>query len=240
MKQELVFVLLLCAIAGATLDQSYVQTVSQNGSSTIEKTMEMRWFSGQLTAQALQKMAAACNLRADIKCRVDVQNNEIKITEQFDPGTYYTYTTDYGFPYITRTLTINKVATDRFANSLDKLIVAANISQPSQKPVSPLDLNDNSTNKEMAAALEMLNVRITYAISMPVQITEASAGSIQGNVTGSTASFDLVQVLKESKSITVRGQELNTGAFVVIVGAIALIALAWTFAGTKPAKKKKK
>jgi hypothetical protein len=46
--------------------------------------------------------------------------------------------------------------------------------------------------------------------------------------------------LKESKSITVRGQELNTGAFVVIVGAIALIALAWTFAGTKPAKKKKK
>jgi len=241
MRREIIALLLISLMAGATLDQSYIQTVSRNGASVMEKTIEVTLFSNQLTAEGLTRMAEVCRTSKSFDCSVDVENKLVTMTEEFSSGGYYTFTSDYGLPSITHTLTIQKVPTDRFSTSLEKLLVAANATNYTggSGTGKAIDLSDKVANAESAGILKMLKANITYTFIMPAQISEAKAGSVNGAVSGTSATFDLVSVLAESEPIVVKAQELNYGYIIAITGVVVLAALAMSFLGTRPGKRRK-
>jgi hypothetical protein len=240
MRRAIFVFLLLLAAAHAALDQSYVQTVARNGSSAIEKTMEVTIFANQLTSDGLQRMQQVCASGPRFDCSVDVDAKTVLMREGFAPGGYYSFSTDYGVPSITYTLTIDRIPTDRFSNDLDRLLAAANVTDSSGGGAArPIDLKDAATNQENAVLLKQFKANITYTIRMPVAIYDARAGGVQGSVSGNEVSFDLVEVLSESRPIVVRSSELNSGYLLAIGGVIVLAALSVTFFTSKGIRRKK-
>lgn len=239
MRRGILILLLFSVLVNAALDQSYVHTVSRDGSSTITKGMDPAIFSNILSERDFEKVSEVCQTGQGIECSVGAE--ELTITEGFSSGAYYTLTTDHGIPFITYELVVRKVPTDRFASSLDEILVAAEVAEAAGGSVRPLDLRDREVNEENAYYLEKFNVDMTYTINMPVPVREAYAGDVGGVVSGSSVEFDLVEVLKESDYITVTSRELNFGYLTVIAMAIVLAALALSFfRGKKPRKRKKK
>src|SRR4030095_4638639 len=131
MRREL-FALLLIASSFAALDQSYVQNVSSTGSSTIVQGPEITIFSNIVTSECLANMDEVCNSTSKLDCSVDVANKKITITENFNTGGYYIFANDYGFPFVTHSMTITRIPTDRFSSSLEKLLILANATPPGQ------------------------------------------------------------------------------------------------------------
>ncbi|HSB47383.1 MAG TPA: hypothetical protein VLD37_05190 [Candidatus Bilamarchaeum sp.] len=241
MRREALILLALLAVSCAALDQSYIQSVSRDGTSTISKTSELTLFTTVLTNKSFASMKQACESGKNLDCIVDVKAKTVTITESFSPGGYYTYSSEYGIPEVAYTLTINKIPNDKFASSLSKLLIAANISGAAEGAgsVNPIDFEDEANNREAAGILRQIRANLTYTIVMPFDVDEAHAGNITGTVSGKTVTFDLVSLLQESKPIVVRSRELNLGYIVLFIGLIAVAALAFSFFWSKPMKKKK-
>ncbi|NYZ74360.1 hypothetical protein H0O00_04415 [Candidatus Micrarchaeota archaeon] len=241
MRVEIIAVLILLAIplAAAALDQSYVHVVARDGTSTMEKSMELAVFSNQLTSDALEKMAVLCKSDRDLDCDVDVANKKVAIREKLSPGAYYSFSSDYGLPDITHTLVINSIPSDRFAADLDDLLVGAGVTESSGGSVDSIDLRDKTANNKSVYYLKLLKVNITYTVTMPLDIAEARAGDVAGEISGNSATFDLVKVMEESEPITVRCTELNLGYMVGIAGIAVIAVLAFLFlSGRKPEAEK--
>jgi len=240
MRAEIIAVLILVMVstAAAALDQSYIHTVSRDGTSVMEKTMELSVFSNKLTPEMLGKMADLCRTDRDLDCDVDVEGKKITIRENFSSGGYYTFTTDYGLPDVTYTLAVRSLPSDRFSATLDKLLVGAGVTEAASGSASPLELTDKEANEQTASYLKFLKVKVTYSVTMPAAISEASAGSVAGEVSGDSATFDLLKVMEESEPITVKSSELNLGYIVGIIGIVVLVAMAAYFLyANKPAEK---
>jgi len=241
MRLVLFALLALSLSVFATLDQEYVQNVSRNGSSTIQRTTDVAIFANQLTAQALQRMADLCAHDAELACSVDVDAKRLTMSEGFTSGGYHTYITDYGFPFITHTFTVSKVPTDKFSDSMGKLAQAAGVEGAgADGSASSIDLNDDRNNKANADLLRSIRANITYTIIMPIGVSEAKAGKVNGIVSGNAARFDLVEVIGESEPIVITSRELNLGYLVAVAGILVLVALAVSFFGSRrPARRKK-
>ncbi len=238
MRREILAVLLLALVSGAALDQTYVQTVSRNGTSVIEKSMQITIFSNQLTADALAKMDAYCKAQKSAGCSVDVAGKTVTMSDVFPPGGYYEFSSDYGLPFITHTVKVTRVPTDRFSSILDGILRGANVTSSSGGSAAALDLLDAKANRENAKVLRQLGVNITYAIVMPSPVSEASSGNYTASIDGQTARFDLVEVLDQSQPMVVRSNEANLGYLTVIAGAIVIVAIAISFMGSKTVKRK--
>jgi hypothetical protein len=226
----------------AAVDQSYVQDVSRDGSSKIAKTSELAIFSTQLTNQSFSRMKQVCDGEFKVDCSIDVERKTVTITESFEPGGYYTYGSEYGLPEVTYTLVINKIPNDKFASSLSRLLVAANITDASTGggTVNPIDFEDELNNREAAGILRLIRANLNYTVNMPYDIDEAHAGNLTGNISGRKVTFDLVSLLEQSKPIVIKSRELNLGYIVLILGIIAVAALAFSFFWSKPMKTMKK
>lgn len=231
-----VLFLLTVSLAAAALDQSYVHVVSRDGSSTMEKTMELAMFSNQLTPAVLERMGATCKSDRDLDCDVDVQNKKITIRERLSSGTYYVFTSEYGLPYITHTLVVKSIPSDRFGDVLNELLVAANVTGEGGSGVGAMDLTDKAANNESVFYLKLLKANITYTVTMPMAIAEARAGEVAGGIHGDVAEFNLVEVLEASEPITVRCVELNLGYIVAIVGIGIIAFLAFSFVSGRRAE----
>lgn len=241
MRRE-ILILLAISLAWGAVDQSYVQNVFRDGSSVIQKTSELTIFSTQLGKDAFERMDAFCESGQDVNCSVDVAEKTITITEKFETGGYYSYSTEYGFPLITYSMVVGKIPNDRFASALSKVLVEANVTDPSQAggSVDPIDFSDEQNNKEVARILRDIDANLTYVVVFPMPISEAYAGGVKGDIRGDSASFDLVTLLEESKPVTIRGSELNLGYIVLIIGLLVLAGLAFSFFYSKPRKSGKK
>ncbi|MFN7991933.1 MAG: hypothetical protein U0R44_07310 [Candidatus Micrarchaeia archaeon] len=239
MRREIFAILLLCLASSAALDQSYYQVVAKNGSSQIEKTMGVAIFANQLNPDALGRMEAVCKNQTHFRCSVDVAGKKVTIREGFESGGYYSYETEYGLPYTTHTLTVTKIPTDKFTNDLERILVEAGALDQSSGgggSVQPIDLKDEQENRQNAELLKQFKANITYTIEMPQAISESQCGNITGSVDGAVVRFDLIDVLRQSRPITVRGRELNLGYITAIVGLIVIIGLAVSFFTSKPVK----
>lgn len=239
MRREILIVLLFSALVNAALDQSYVHTVSRDGSSTIAKSTDLSVFSNLMDEGASGKIAEFCQTDGGIDCWVD--DKTVTISERFSRGPYYTFTADYGIPYITYSLEVKRVPRDRFATSLDNLLFAAGVAEsPGEGLVSPIDLGDEEANMESVHFMRRFGANVTYTVNMPARIHEAGAGEVDGMVSGSTVQFDLIEVMEESEPITVTSRELNFGYLTLIALVIVMAGLALSFFRAKKAKKKRK
>jgi hypothetical protein len=239
MRRELLGLLILSAMAAAAIDQEYVQVVARNGSSSIEKTMEVVLFSDQLAADALVRMEQVCRTSTAVDCTVDAEARKVTMREDYLPGTYYSYSTEYGLPFVTHTISISKVPTDRFSRALGRLLVLANATEPAAGggSVNPIDLLDREENGPNVEILRRIDANLTYVVVMPLPVAEASAGEVTAAVDGERAEFDLIRVMEEGKPMVVRSRELNLGYMVAIAGVVVVAALALAFFRSKPARK---
>jgi hypothetical protein len=240
MRREILALLLFSVLINAALDQSYTHTVSSDGSSTITKSMDLTIFSNILGDDAFERIDEICQANQTADCSVDKEERAITITERFSEGSYYTLTVDHGIPYVTYNLVVRRVSTDRFASSLDRLLVAAEAVEEAGGATESLNLRDEA-NKESADYLERFKANITYTINMPAPVHEARAGTVNGSITGNSVQFDFIDVLRESDYMVVTSKEINYGYLSIIAMVIVLAALAVSFfRGKKPSKKSKK
>lgn len=225
----LIALLLFTVAASAALDQSYVQSFEQNGSSNITKTMGVNVLSNLMAPNALQNMQKVCQSDPSMMCSVDTGNKTVTMEESLQPGGYYTYSVDYGFPFIIYTIEIDKVPTDLFANDFGNLLNAANATSSAGGVSGPIDLTDQAADAQNAAVLRELNANINYTIIIPLNVDYAAAGNASATVSGSTAQFDLLSVMEASSPMVVRSRELNWTYIVALIGLIALAALALAY-----------
>jgi hypothetical protein len=220
--RNLIVLLLLAALASGTFDQTYVQTLANDGSSVIVKTQDLSVFSNTVSFPAL---AQACAAMSSVQCSVTGQT--MTITERFAPNSgYYTYMTDGGFPLITNTLIINKVPNDVFGDDLTRVLDAANMSGSGGQN-SDIDLN--ADNKDVVSALKQFKVKLTYIVDLQTGASDASAGNVTGSIAGNVVTFNLVDAMATGQPIVIRSRELNIGAIVLIIGVLVLAWLAYSF-----------
>lgn len=240
MRREILALLLFSVLINAALDQSYVHTVSSDGSSTITKSMDLTIFSNILGEDTFERIDEICLANQTADCSVDKEKRTITMTESFSGGSYYTLTVDHGIPYVTYSLVVRRVPTDRFASSLDRLLVATEAVEEAGSATEPLNLRDEA-NREGADYLERFKANITYTINMPAPVHEAHAGAVNGSITGNSVQFDFIDVLRESDYMVVTSKEINYGYLSIMAMVIVLAALALSFfRGKKPSKKSRK
>lgn len=239
MKTELAL-LVLCMLSAAALDQTYVQTVERDGSSVIEKSADLGLLSTELNLGSFERMAEACGVAEDLDCTVDIEAKTVVLRDSFQSGGYYSYESEYGFPFTTHTLTIESIPTDRFSRLMDRLFDRADATDIPASSVSPLYLRDKGQNQEGAELLKQVGVTIEYTVELPSGISEAHAGEVAATIEGNKATFDLVEVLEASEPMVVKSSELNYSYTILAGGIIVLAALAWSFMSSQPKKKPKK
>jgi len=234
--RQIIALSIFLALSSATMDQTFVQDVRKDGTSTIEKTMDISIFANQLPGSSLQMMADFCSKTTKASCSVDTASKIITIKEAFAPGSYYSVDSEFGLPYTTETLTIERIPNDRFGQTLNMILAAANISDSGGVPA----LNLRSDNNQSAMVLRKLKANLTYTVKMPSAVAEAKAGSYSASIDGNNARFDLIEVLSQSQPMVVVTKETNVVAVVVIIMVIVLAALAYSFFATRPSKTRKK
>ena len=220
--RKFIVLLLLAALASGTFDQTYVQTLADNGSSVIVKTQDLSVFSGSVSFPALSR---ACADLTNVQCLVSGQT--MMISDSFAPdGSYYTYASDGGFPFITRTLLISRVPNDVFGADLSKVLDAANFTSTGGQS-SVIDLT--ADNSGVVSALRQFDVNLTYVVNTPAVVSEAYSGNLSGSISGERVTFNLIDVMATGQPIVIKTQELNVGALVLIIGVVVLAGLAYAF-----------
>ncbi len=226
MKSIAMFLGVLCFVmlAGATIEQTYVQTLSRSGSSTIEKTMDLGVFGKVID---IQKIADYC--KQGNSCTVDQASKKITLIEKFSQGSEYTFSSDYGLPFITYRMTLSRVSTDKFNAAFEKVLVATNATDGKGFDAgNPIELTDAKGNQELVGMLKGVKADIKYTITMPATI-EGTNSELQ--------TFDVVAAMESATPITVVSKELNTGYMAAIAGVVVLIGLMASFIVSKPKKK---
>lgn len=229
--RNLAIFLVLAAVAGAAFEQSYVQSVAPDGTSTIVKAQDLSPFAGVVPIPALRK---ACEIMSSVQCSVD--GNVMTVTERFTPNTeYYSFVKEDGFPFITYTVTVNKIPNDVFSADIDRVMIAANASTGGA-PSPAIDLS--ADNRESAAVIRLLRANVTYALELPVTPSEASAGNASGKIDGKSVTFSLADVFDASAPMVIRAREFNFGIVILGLGIAVVAALAYSFFGISRKKEK--
>jgi len=220
--KKILLLLLVFALVFAGPTQTYVQKVDASGASSFEERREMATFLQLLPPGALKKIIDTCIVDSSLACSVNGTVITMGLQIPSD-NSYYTFTKEYGF-FTTTTLTINRVPTDRFDASINRILSKAGVSS-GEGSATALDLNDKKGNSVKAAAFKEAGITINYSITMPG---------------GTAQSFDLVALLEDSKPIVLAESELNYWLLSLIIGVIVLAAFAYSFFGGKKVKKTKK
>lgn len=220
--------LMIAALSAASLDQNYTHIIDRDGSSSIEKTLDISVFLNQVPEGALENAESVCESDPRLRCSVDPATKMITMSEDFRQGEYYEFESVTGLPSITYTITLKKIPTDRFAERLDDLMMQAGaFEEAGDGSAEAIDLSEKAENAEAAFFLRNFDVRLVYTLVMPAPVQEASFGEVSGN----TVTLDLADLLEDSKQVTVRSSELNSGYIVLIFAVIVLGALALSFRG---------
>lgn len=236
MRREILALLILSTLVSAALDQSYVMTVDRDGNSEISKSMDFLVFTADFTAEDFAEVKEICQTDSEIDC--GVEGSTLTITEKFAPGQHYSYSADYGIPYITYSLTLKSIPADKFDSTMNRLLMKAGAGDSSASSGIPIDLSNANENQENAKLLRKYDVNITYDIIMPTGVSYSKAnGSDSGAISGNTVSYDVVSLMEQSEQVSVKSSELNMGYLIILAAAVVLGALAFSFFNSKPVKK---
>jgi len=217
----LLSILLIAAmLLTGSLTQEYVQTVDSSGSSYVEETRDLSVVLQLFPEGTIGQISQACVSNPALGCSVSGTSVTTRIYLSPDSG-YCSVSTEYGLPFTTTTLTVNKLPNDRFDEAFLNLLTAAGLPSGKSRAVS-IDLRDKENNAVKAAAFKDAGIGLTYAAVMP---------------NGYTETVDLVELLADSSPIVVRTQELNVWLISLIAGVLVLGAFALSFFQKKKKKR---
>jgi hypothetical protein len=221
MERQYIIVALLAAclmLTGST--QTYVHTFDSSGNSFIAQKMDLSSYIRSYPAGSLDRLRNACSATPALGCSVNGTTMTLSLQMAQGSG-YYTFQSEYGLPFITSTLTIEKIPTDQFDAAFNRVLVAVDLTT-SRSAAKPIDLRDAATDTRLAAAWKSVGMNRTYTVVMP---------------DGHSETYDLVALLANPGPVTVTVQDLNLGAIALIVGVVVLAAFSASFFLTKKKKK---
>jgi uncharacterized protein (UPF0333 family) len=219
-RQYLLVALLAACLLLTGSTQTYVHTFDSSGKSFIEEKKDLSSYIQSYPNGSLDRLRNACSATPALGCSVDGTIMTLRLEMAPDSG-YYTFKSEYGLPFITSTVTVEKIPSDQFDAALNRALVAVDLTT-SRSSAKPLDLRDSATNAQLAAAWKSVGMNETYTIVMP---------------DGHSETYDLVALLADSKPMAVAVQELNLGVLTLLAGVLVLAAFAGSFFFTKKKKK---
>ncbi|MFH1394018.1 MAG: hypothetical protein ABII71_01875 [Candidatus Micrarchaeota archaeon] len=218
-----------------SVTQIYHQVVGESGNSVIGDELDVSFIVQLMPDNFLSSIATTCAFDKELGCSVDEENKWVYMSREFSSGgSYYSFSAEYGIPYVDYSLTVNKLPKDQFSKEMERIMVASGMDVVEGTSVAPLDFRDADECRKMASSMELFGMEILYRVEMPGSIVSAQAGAAGAEVSGSTATFSLSEVLAEQAPLVVKSRQVNWLYIFVIGGAIVVAALAVTF--LKPRK----
>lgn len=168
-----------------------------------------------------EKVAEVC--KKNNKCSIDKENFTISV--ELQKGKYYSFSSDYGIPFITHTLELKAIPQDVLTAETRAILQEAG--EPvSDAKVDPLELG----KKDVALSQFLKNSGdILYVVVMPGEITSATLGTKNGNV----LSFTLSEAYATGTPIKITSTEPNISLMAVVLMVLILIAVALLFSKKK-------
>ncbi len=233
MKTFAVFLIMLTGLLHGAFEQSYVHEFKEDGSSVITKDMSLSAFSVQLGEEGIEQIAELCDNEPALGCSVNTEAGSIILTENITTASeYYYFEADYGFPHMTYYVEIYRIPSERFTGKIDEIM--KRIGTETRSAEKPRAINLKEDNTAQARSLRQLGAEISYEIVMPVEISAAAAGEVQGRIEQNRAVFDVVGLLGQKETINVKSQSLNLGIIVLVLGIVVLLGLgAWFWKGSR-------
>jgi hypothetical protein len=221
MKRYIIMFILISLLLTGSITQLYTHKVDALGDSRITESRNISFFLSLLPTDALQRINDICLVNSSLDC--SLQNTTLTMSLDLESGNdYYSLTTDNGFPFVTTTLTINKIPTDLFDDRINSILLSSKLVSD-EGSAKPIDLTDKSTNRAKAAALKSSGFEIAYSVEMPNK---------------KVSNYDLVAILEDSKPIVVKTQEINSWTIALAVGIILVLFVSASFFGKKRTMKR--
>lgn len=220
MKRILPLFIMLLLLTGSVI-QTYHHKSDFLGNAVIEEKRDISLFIDLLPDVTVEDIKAVCESYSDLNCRVEgaFLTMEVRLEPR---NAYYSLETDYGFPFSTTTMTIERIPNDLFDEQINDILEKTDL-KSGEGTTRPIDLRDKQSNKAIAAAYRQAGLEAQYTIEMP---------------NGEIRTYDLVELLEDSKPITIRTTELNLWLIILAVGLVALALVSWSFFGNRSGRKK--
>jgi hypothetical protein len=230
MKRIFLFFMLLTITMCIAISQTYVHIVNQDETSSITQITDLAIY-GLFDSSMPTKMADTCKKvsEPDIDCTVTGNRLNLNTTMNKNNG-YFTLENDYGFPYITYTLTINALPNDKFHAAMIKASGVSTQAAESQ------NLSKKEDNKILSSQLKAMNMELNYVVALPGELISATAGSYQANISNGSALFVMSDVFADSEPLVIKSKSLNLGALAMLVGVVFLVVLAYLYLKSKQRK----
>ncbi|MBU1165756.1 hypothetical protein KKF81_02325, partial [Candidatus Micrarchaeota archaeon] len=119
---------------------------------------------------------------------------------------------------------IKKIPTGLFDSQFNRILVAANLTEMAYASTSILNLN-NPEIVQTAERLRTSSSTITYEVRMPTDVASADAGNIMPVISGTSATFNLVDVMSEQSFMTVESRQFNAVQLGIVAMLIVMVAL---------------
>ena len=215
MKRLLIFLMIL-SIAFSAGSQTYVHEVKFLGSSIIEEKRDLSIFLNLLPNNAVTNMEIVCQNYPELDCTIedDALFMRVNVPEK---NQYYTLISDYGLPFTTTSLTIERIPTDMFDARINAILLKANLTDGSGFSKS-IDLKDKEANLALANALRDAGIESNYIVVMPNE---------------ERTEVNLINLLSDSAPINVKSYSLNLWLIFLILGIGGVVGLSYMFFSIK-------
>jgi hypothetical protein len=140
----------------------------------------------------------------------------LSITKEFGEGQYYTVQKDSNILVTNYKITVNKIPVNVFSEALPR-------DKFSNQIHVPIDLSDKETNKKNYESQKSAGVNITYTLEAPGSISNAYSGEYKATIKGSKATFDLVEVAKDSAPLIVESTQINFTLIIILTCIVFII-----------------
>ncbi|MBN2478294.1 hypothetical protein JXB01_03325 [Candidatus Micrarchaeota archaeon] len=225
MRRYFTLLVVIALLLSGCVDHRYNLSVDRTGDAELRMTLDVTQLTNQLykesgmsrskfrenvTAQLNERCSKIEDEYPGTKCMVSLQ--KMTVIQSFEDG--FLFEKKEGVPYITYTLEVDRLPL--YLVSGDTMLKEEYIHLEGM----------SKENYDYLKTVESGNGKTVLVIEMPSDIIYAKAGSINAEVDGKKAEFNLAQIAEEPGGIMVVSKELNMFWVYVFVGIIAVIIIA--------------
>lgn len=235
MKKILLSILIIIGIVfSATMDHTYMQEIDEKGNSVFTRVTKGEVFPEGSNQSAIEQICKE-NIVATCKINQSSQTTQITIKMKESEG-YYSIDTDYGFPFITHTITVEKIPTDKISEDMIKVLKQSGFSKRIQG-ASAVDLLAN--NAESARALKSFQANIQYQLIVPGLINEATFAEERIEFSGEKIEIDFTKLLEKQGELKIVSSEINWAYVSAVIAVLVIVAFGASFVFDKKVQKQK-
>lgn len=235
MKKILLSLLIFVSVVfSATMDHTYIQKIDEKGNSIFTRVTKGEVFPEGSNQSAIEQI---CSEKVVANCKINQssQTTQIIINMKESEG-YYSIDTDYGFPFITHTIKIEKIPTDKISEEMITILKQSGFTKRIQ-PASAVDLL--ADNRESARALKEFQTNIQYELTVPGLINEASFAEEAVEFQGEKVTIDFVKLLEKPGELKIVSSEMNWAYISAAIAILVIVAFGASFVFDKKVQKQK-